>query len=290
MSFYEIMNAMEDVETQKKGLVFIYYDFSYPSQIEAEFTVMALKFIQTVPLRTAALHFCATQQHLASQIVSFVRFAMGRAGRLRFRAHQGSALEIQYALLTFGIPIKDFPIHMGGDGPKVLEKYHKRLKEREARELYFEDEHLLDTHIYCPSPLDVLCGRGKPFQEHAGNVCLADLIDKHQDVYRRTKRGGKSEVSEDILQKVREYDGRFLKKKEGEDNWKVVNDDEAREKVSQGFRNVFKRGASTPIPLLESTPIPLLEYRDTLEGIIEHDNMKRVKIDDSDSSPNSINW
>jgi hypothetical protein len=190
---------------------------------------------------------------------------MGRAGRLRFRAHHGSALEIQYALLTFGIPTKEFPIDMGGE-PR-LEKYHQRLKEREAQELDFED--WFDTRIYCPSPLDVLCGRGKPFQQHAGNVCLAELIEKHQDVYRMTKRGGKSEVSEDILQKVREYDGRFLKKKEGDDEWQVVDDDEAREKVSQGFRNVFKKAAWEPIPILES--------RKSFENIIERD-IKRLKI------------
>lgn len=273
------MNALEDVETQKKGLVCIYYNFSYPSNMEAELTVKGLKFVQTVPWRTAALHFCSTEL-LASAIVSFVQFVMGRAGRLRFRAHHGSALEIRYALLTFGIPTKDFPIGMGGGEFRFLENYHRRLEEREARELYFEDEDLLDTDIYCPSPLDVLCGRGKPFQEHAGNVCLAELIEKHQDVYRSTKRGGKSEVSEDILQKVREYDGRFLKKKEGEDNWKVVNDDEAREKVSQGFRNVFKRGASTPIPILE--------YPNILEGIIGHD-IKRLKIE-SDTLPSSPGW
>ena len=143
------MNALEDVETQKKGLVCIYYNFSYPSNMEAELTVKGLKFVQTVPWRTAALHFCSTEL-LASAIVSFVQFVMGRAGRLRFRAHHGSALEIRYALLTFGIPTKDFPIGMGGGEFRFLENYHRRLEEREARELYFEDEDLLDTDIYCP--------------------------------------------------------------------------------------------------------------------------------------------
>jgi hypothetical protein len=104
---------------------------------------------------------------------------------------------------------------------------------------------------------------------------LAELIEKHQDVYRTTKRGGKFQVSEDILQKVREYNGRFLKKKEGEDVWKVVDDEEAREKVSQGFRNALKRGAGTSIPILES------QY--SLEDIVEGD-IKRLKIGGSDTS------
>jgi hypothetical protein len=275
VAFYEIMNALEDVETQKKGLVCIYYNFHYPSNMEAELTVKGLKFVQTIPWRTAALHFCSTDL-LAGACVSLVRFVMGRAGRLRFRAHHGSALEIQYSLMTFGIPTKGFPIHNGGE-PR-LEEYHQQLEKRRAQESGFKDEERLDSRIYCPSPLDVLCGRGKPFQEHAGNVCLAELIEKHQDVYRTTKRGAKSQVSKDILQKVREYDGRFLKKKEGEDTWKVVEYDEAREKVSQGFRNAFKKGAVMPIPILE-------ESRNSLDGIIEH-NIKRLKID-SDTSTSS---
>jgi hypothetical protein len=43
----------------------------------------------------------------------------------------------------------------------------------------------------------------------------------------------------------------------------------SREKVSQGFRNVLKRGAVTPIPILES------HY--SLEDIVEGD-FKRLKI------------
>ena len=152
-----------------------------------------------------------------------------------------------------------------------MESYHQRLEASKARELDLEYYESVDTRIYCPSPLDVLRGRGKPFQEHSGNVRLAKLIETHLDVYRTTKRGGKSEVSEDILQFVREYNGRFVEKQEGEDEWKVVDDDEAREKVSQGFRNAFKKGALPPIPILQS------HSSSSYDGIIERDT-KRIKV------------
>jgi hypothetical protein len=170
-----------------------------------------------------------------------------------------------------------------------LECYKQRLEERQAQELERETHQRLDdTRIYCPSPLDVLCGRGKPFQEHSGNVRLAELFEKHQDLYRTTKRGGKSEVSEDILRLVREYDGCFIKKKEGEDEWIVVDDDEAREKVSQGFRNAFKKRAVTvtvaPIPIVQSRSKSSNNNNNKIsEGIIEQD-IKRLKICSDEST------
>ena len=83
-----------------------------------------------------------------------------------------------YELLTFGIPT--IPIDAAGEAG--LERYHLRLEESKAQELDIAYYHSVDARIYCPPPLDVLRGRGKPFQEHSGNMRLAEPLEKHLDV------------------------------------------------------------------------------------------------------------
>ena len=77
---------------QKKGVVMVWYDFSYDLKLEAELMIKGVKFVQSVPWRTAGVHFCSTKPQFGS-FATFVHFALGRAGRLRFRAHSGKEKE-----------------------------------------------------------------------------------------------------------------------------------------------------------------------------------------------------
>lgn len=130
--------------------------------------------------------------------------------------------------MTFGIPDQVLPLTAEGE-PKT--KYHRQwLKSRRHQ----EDSSSSDTIIVVPCRFDILSGRGKPIQEHFGNLRFHALLDYYQQAYERSKKFDKMEIAQRILQTVHDYSGRFLKQ-EGA-GWSVVDDLVAREKVSHAFR------------------------------------------------------
>jgi hypothetical protein len=79
--------------------------------------------------------------------------------------------------MTFGIPVKGFPLTHDGE---ILLENHKELLNR-RRNL---DEKRTDLgRIILPGPYDVLFGRGKSFQEHPGNMRYRQLIESHMEMY-----------------------------------------------------------------------------------------------------------
>jgi hypothetical protein len=156
-----------------------------------------------------------------------------------FHTPSGTDLECQYALMTFGIPIKNFPVTTSG-----LQKFEHTLWciEEERRQQDFNRRAALQGKpIFAPTSKDVLCGRGKPFQEHTGNIDLAATIEDYNNQYKTTKRGGKADICEEIVDCFQSKGGRFLKRLDTTGEWEEVSNDAAREKVSQGFRNMFKK-------------------------------------------------
>lgn len=61
-----------------------------------------------------------------------------------------------------------------------------------------------------PNPNDVLLGRGKPFQNWAGNQNMLTLIDAYRERYHEAERTAKHSIIETILSSIRSRGGRFL--------------------------------------------------------------------------------
>jgi hypothetical protein len=89
--------------------------------------------------------------------------------------------------------------------------------------------------IDLPSNNDVLLGKGKPIQEYRGNQKLSLLVDTFVEEYDKKSKLEKTAMAAEIVQKVKEYNGRFLTKDSG--IWIEVSDDLARDKVSHMFRH-----------------------------------------------------
>eukprot|EP00934_Nitzschia_sp_Nitz4_P008777 Nitzschia sp. Nitz4//scaffold17_size182527//76857//77714//NITZ4_001850-RA/size182527-processed-gene-0.51-mRNA-1//-1//CDS//3329539328//8767//frame0 len=90
-----------------------------------------------------------------------------------------------------------------------------------------------------PSKFDILFGRGKPFQGHAGNIRLHKVVDLYKPRYSQARRHEKTEIAEEIVQFVKTGGakaGRFLKRLENEEVWVEVSDSVARDKVSHALR------------------------------------------------------
>lgn len=97
-----------------------------------------------------------------------------------------------------------------------------------------EENSGMSSNIIVPGRLDVLFGRGKPIQEHYGNLRYHALLDSYQSAYEEAKKFDKMEIAQKTVDQVHIYSGRFLKQEGAV--WSAVEDSVAREKVSHAFR------------------------------------------------------
>lgn len=90
-----------------------------------------------------------------------------------------------------------------------------------------------------PHENDILMGRGGKNNQHVGNENLRGLARLQCENYRLASKKGKSYISRQLVQQVRQLSppGRFLKKNHGTGVWEDVGDDVAREKASQVLRD-----------------------------------------------------
>lgn len=109
------------------------------------------------------------------------------------------------------------------------------------------------------SATDVLFGRGSGPNDHEGNIRFRQLVAERKAEYLATNhRQTKAKIAREIVNKILEAHGRFLKKVEhfearrlgipkGVDAWIIVDDDTVMEKAKQALRqNTNKQRALSP--------------------------------------------
>ena len=104
-----------------------------------------------------------------------------------------------------------------------------------------------NTLIYSPpieSPIDrdVLFARGGLTNHHPGNKRLRELVKQFKMKYDKSNKRVKTEISQYIVDKIRNEGGRFLKRDEKTNLWNVVQNNEARRKASQSLRDCHQYG------------------------------------------------
>ena len=153
-------------------------------------------------------------------------------------------LDLQYSLMSYGIPISVFPIDQGGNFQySLLETRYQRLLEQETEQKKFLSMSVGQTETnVIATDKDVLLGRGVPIQSHPGNLRLAELVDiHHAEYYHSTSKARKAAVTRSIVQTIQnEVGGRFLEKDAVTGMWRVAGGDAARTKVAVCFRSKTK--------------------------------------------------
>ena len=151
----------------------------------------------------------------------------------------GTHQECQYELMTFGIPISSFPVDIMGEMRDYFaEEFIDKCR---AREQAVKEKETTTNQIAAATDSDILLGRGRPSQNHAGNVQLAKLIEERHPAYTKADRFEKLCISWDIVKLVQsDRGGKFLEKDGTSGAWKQVPDEQARDKVAYGFRSVRK--------------------------------------------------
>jgi hypothetical protein len=115
-----------------------------------------------------------------------------------------------------------------------------------------------------PRENDVLCGRGKAANRHAGNRRYLELVRGETERYGKSaSRLEKRRVAEDIVRRVRDQTppGRFLKKDPGTGLWGEVGNEGAIEKTMRALhdrstdRRPLQVAARDALDCLDSAPV-----------------------------------
>jgi hypothetical protein len=108
--------------------------------------------------------------------------------------------------------------------------------------------------VRSPKDADILIGRGKPFQNHAGNKHMRGLVEQHKDRYNSADRDMRKLVALDVLDMLTARGSRFLKRpfrkanisSNVDDGWEVASRDEACEKLCHALRSKPPRKRKSP--------------------------------------------
>jgi hypothetical protein len=139
-----------------------------------------------------------------------------------------------YDLMTFGIPINDyFPVC--GKGMLRKDRHLEWLATRRKLELEVGGTKANEL-ISVPSGADVLFGRGKPIQDHAGNLRLNLILESVLAQYNDSTREAKPKIAKQVVEQIKGRGGHFLRPVDG--MWERVDDETAKEKVSHTFRSL----------------------------------------------------
>merc|ERR1719343_999831 len=79
------------------------------------------------------MHWCV-QNHALKQAASLSALMLGGSIFVRVRCHAGSDMEVQYDLMTFGIPTDLLPVSMTGQ--VNLSRHNEFLRDRTKSEAY----------------------------------------------------------------------------------------------------------------------------------------------------------
>jgi hypothetical protein len=162
--------------------------------------------------------------------------------------------------MTFGIPVKSFPVTYEGE---IKTTNHRHwLARRKIKEAAMRTSGLPFEGIDLPSPRDVLFGRGKTNQEHAGNVLMRKIISEYIPAYRVATKREKGKIPSDVVKRIRDAGGRFLKRDTDHGWWFQVSDEAAREKISMSFRTT----SSTTAGIGEVNPPPHCDPKAAVAG------------------------
>lgn len=236
------MSTLErDEEVQKRGVVQIsnfYGQWKHaPSQL-IEFILRGSQVFVDWPFRSVGYHLCYDQP-LVSLFDGISRVA-GKDLRVQTRFHFGSQMETNYALLSFGIRVADW-LSPGRDmlSEECLSSYvdNRRRRETEWREKESSDSKFAG---YATRQM-VLMGRGRPYREWLGNAELSKMVAMHADRYmgKHSDYLDKGMVAMEIVQRIQIDGGRFAQRTD--EGWETVDDQVAKEKVSQALRTEVRQ-------------------------------------------------
>jgi hypothetical protein len=284
---FNVLLADEDV--QKKGIVDVLYfiDMQGIPDSMIQYVRDSHHILSAMPVRSCGFHVCYNNRLIRS-FLSFLHVVTPKDRKLRERVHFGSHLEVGYALCTFGIDMQDLDSGSSGEafGKEYVEKFLKNRRKLEDEDKVKEQERERATGVILhPSPLDVLCGRGRPYQDFPGNTRVGQMVDDQVPTYlTTTERLAKTMIANSIVKRVQDSGGRFLTRRT--DGWEIADEKVARGKISQALRVRTLKKVRTegmePSPLPAKSNVFSNIFGATMDGDVDpYRDSKRLRFSDT---------
>lgn len=211
---YTIWVAGEDIDVQRKGLVFLVrFTSNY------EISVYDIRRFRNIPqghinmlisVRPCAVHICSPCSPLFRLSHALILLRIKHLGRMKIKIHYGESVELQYALHSYGIPTEHIPLTFSGN---IKDAYIKQwLKMRVYAESSDDDSEVVE----CPQLEDVLFRQGVSCVSYRGNSNVHRLIKKRYDddlnpaQKRGTVKSKRDRVVQEIIKEINLSGGRFL--------------------------------------------------------------------------------
>lgn len=164
--------ALEDVETEKNGVVFVKYDIGGNRDGSGEALPQTCDWghvLKALPLRIASMHWCV-DNNVSKDSIYLSSLMLGGSVFVRTRCHTGSDMEVQKDLSTFGIPTNIFPVSMNG---QVKLAHHldflQQRKKMEASTLLSKALALVEAPMFEDCNTLDMCDGGQMQQGLFGN-------------------------------------------------------------------------------------------------------------------------
>lgn len=275
--------AAEDEDTQKRGIVVIYYAIAQKGcEGKNNSPLQFLRALEDLPARVVATHFCYDSESM-QPVLNLMSNNMDKRMLGRFRSHHGEHFECQYNLMTFGIPKECLPIDFTGQvdlsNHKMLLKTIQLEEQHGEKPLSKEQQQAAcaaGAKFLIPGNMDIILGRGQHAKNTPGHLKFKQLLENYQLRYETAEKSQKTRVADQILKELKAGGCRFLKARPA-GGWLEISDDAGREKINHAFRNLRstakKAAASSRAPSPASLP-----------------PTKRRKLDYEKSVPSCDDW
>jgi hypothetical protein len=151
----------------------------------------------------------------------------------------GSITECQYKMMSYGIPSDQLPIK--NSGTIKIQNQKKWIAFRKMKDRIIEDEGWYSVSgTFCPSTKDVMAIGGMHFYKFPGNCRYREMLESNLESYDNADSvQEKIRITNEILLNIESSGGRFfVRDKQGW--WAPANEQTARAKVSNAFRDVRK--------------------------------------------------
>eukprot|EP00934_Nitzschia_sp_Nitz4_P001669 Nitzschia sp. Nitz4//scaffold83_size84149//45259//46973//NITZ4_005174-RA/size84149-processed-gene-0.97-mRNA-1//-1//CDS//3329558947//1669//frame0 len=274
--WYVCMVPLREDEVQRSGVVCCFFQYK---QLKLDMVQMAEynKLEISIPQKYVANHMCFADSRIRP-FVTGILMMVDKEERSRYKIHYGSPLEINYSLMTMGIPADEIPMHPDGwktdwhcqwleavrlQEEKLFQQIQQQPQQQQQQQQHPQQQQqppliaispppptasntfISDLGVVIPRSQDVLFGKTAKALNNPGNLRAHQLVNEYFEEYEKGFKPEKTRIANQIVTKIQELGGRFLKKsKVGLGTWEVVSDVAAREKVSHWLRHMRHKTSS----------------------------------------------
>jgi hypothetical protein len=190
---YFLLSVLENDEVaQKQGLVMIGYAVnSSLADVDPGMHAAGTLIMDMIPVRFACWHVCIGAETWFRRLQANMVRILRHYDRIRVRCHEGSKTEIMYSLLSYGIPMHDFPV--SDNGIVLTSEHAKWLMMQQRKEEVYDLIRPIQPQTHQPGHglalgqfnVALVTGPGPLNQQHQQQVQCMPTQQKIQNQYQQ---------------------------------------------------------------------------------------------------------